>query len=120
MPKARFSGVRPRPLCCRPGGAGLPSDHAHMVLVAPLQYLSTRDAAPTPARLGFDEVLFAGLAPDGGLYVPERVPVLSHEEIAGLAGLSYAGLAAQILGIFAGPRIGALPLAPLVAESYAG
>jgi threonine synthase len=91
-----------------------------MVLVAPLQYLSTRDAAPTPARLGFDEVLLAGLAPDGGLYVPERVPVLSHEEIAGLTGLSYAALAARILGVFAGTRIGALPLAPLVAESYAG
>jgi threonine synthase len=85
-----------------------------------LQYLSTRDADPTPARLGFDEVLLAGLAPDGGLYVPERVPVLSYDEIAGLAGLSYSGLAARILGIFAGPRIGALPLAPLVDESYAG
>jgi threonine synthase len=91
-----------------------------MVLVAPLQYLSTRDAAPTPTRLGFDEVLLAGLAPDGGLYVPERVPVLSHEEIAGLTGLSYAALAARILGVFAGTRIGALPLAPLVADSYAG
>jgi threonine synthase len=91
-----------------------------MVLVAPLQYLSTRDAAPTPARLDFDEVLLAGLAPDGGLYVPERVPVLSHEEIAGLTGLSYAALAARILGVFAGTRIGALPLAPLVADSYAG
>jgi threonine synthase len=85
-----------------------------------LQYLSTRDDAPTPARLGFDEVLLAGLAPDGGLYVPERVPVLSHAEIAGLAGLSYAALAARILGVFAGTRIGTLPLAPLVAESYAG
>ena len=34
-----------------------------MVLVAPLQYLSTRDAAATPARSSFDEVLLAGLAP---------------------------------------------------------
>jgi threonine synthase len=85
-----------------------------------LQYLSTRDAGPTPARLSFDEVLLAGLAPDGGLYVPERVPVLSPDAIAGLAGLSYSALAARIVGIFAGPRIGGLPLAPLVADSYAG
>src|SRR5437763_6117585 len=91
-----------------------------MVSVVPLQYLSTRDASPTPARLSFDEVLLAGLAPDGGLYVPERLPVLSADEIAGLAGLPYAALAARILAIFAGPRIGALPLAPLVADSYAG
>jgi threonine synthase len=91
-----------------------------MVLVAPLQYLSTRDAAATPARSSFDEVLLAGLAPDGGLYVPERIPVFSPEEIAGFAGLSYAALAARIVGVFAGTRIGALPLAPLIAESYAG
>src|SRR5438309_8269636 len=93
--------------------------HGFMALVAPLQYLSTRDPASEPGRLSFDEVLLAGLAPDGGLYVPERVPVLSADEIAGLAGLSYAALAARIVSVFAGPRIGALPLAPLVAESYA-
>src|SRR5471030_733979 len=91
-----------------------------MLSVAPLQYISTRDAAPTPARSSFDEVLLAGLAPDGGLYVPERVPVFSPAEIAGLAGLSYAALAARIVAVFAGTRIGALPLAPLIAETYAG
>jgi threonine synthase len=91
-----------------------------MALVAPLQYLSTRDAASNPAQSSFDEVLLAGLAPDGGLYVPENVPVLSPDDIAALAGLSYAELASRILAIFAGTRIGRLPLAPIIAESYAG
>jgi threonine synthase len=87
---------------------------------SPLHYLSTRDAAPTPARLNFEEVLLAGLAPDGGLYVPESVPIFSSEELAALAGLSYAELASRILAPFAGTRIGALPLAPIIEASYAG
>jgi threonine synthase len=87
---------------------------------SPLHYLSTRDAASTPARLNFDEVLLAGLAPDGGLYVPESVPVFSSEELAALADLSYAELAARILAPFAGTRIAALPLAPIIEASYAG
>ncbi len=85
-----------------------------------MHYLSTRDTAPIPSRLNFDEVLLAGLAPDGGLYVPESVPCFSNEELAALAGLSYAELALRILAPFAGMRIGALPLAPIIEESYAG
>ena len=49
----------------------------------PMQYISTRGAAPV---LGFGEAMMTGLARDGGLYVPETVPVLSHAEIAALAG----------------------------------
>src|SRR5260221_8821668 len=115
-----FCDRRERPVCCRSCGAGLPSDHGLMVLVAPLQYLSTRDAAATPITSSFDEVLLAGLAPDGGLYVPRRVPTLSPAEIAALAGLSYSELAARIIAPFVGERIGGRPFAPLIAESYAG
>ena len=91
-----------------------------MVLVAPLQYLSTRDATATPLTASFDEVLLAGLAPDGGLYVPRRIPTLAPAEIAGLAGLSYGELAARIIAPFTGTRIGGVPLASLIADSYAG
>ena len=91
-----------------------------MASVVPLQYISTRDAAPTQAGLNFDDVLLAGLAPDGGLYVPRSMPTLSHREIAALGGLSYVELASRIVAVFAGPRIGGLPLAPIVAEAYAG
>jgi threonine synthase len=48
-----------------------------------VNYISTRGEAP---KLGFEDVLLAGLARDGGLYVPETWPVLSRETIAGFAG----------------------------------
>ena len=53
-----------------------------------MRYLSTRGSAPI---LGFDEVLLAGLARDGGLYVPESWPQLSAAQISALAGKSYVG-----------------------------
>ena len=52
-----------------------------------MNYISTRGAAPA---LAFDDTLLAGLARDGGLYVPERWPQLSPGDIAALAGLPYA------------------------------
>ena len=50
-----------------------------------MKYISTRGAAPV---LNFEEVVLAGLASDGGLYVPESVPALSMPEIAALRGLA--------------------------------
>ncbi len=51
-----------------------------------MRYISTRGAAPA---LDFDDVLLAGLARDGGLYVPETWPRLTAEEIRALRGLRY-------------------------------
>jgi threonine synthase len=48
-----------------------------------VRYVSTRGEAPS---LGFRDVVLAGLARDGGLYVPERWPELTHAEIRALAG----------------------------------
>ena len=48
-----------------------------------MRYVSTRGEA---APLDFVEVMLAGLARDGGLYVPERWPALAPEDIAGFAG----------------------------------
>ncbi|MBV9247015.1 MAG: threonine synthase [Methylobacteriaceae bacterium] len=62
-----------------------------------MQYLSTRGEAPT---LGFVETLRAGLARDGGLYVPARYPRLDHEAIAGFAGLPYPALAERVIAPF--------------------
>ncbi|MGO1304946.1 MAG: threonine synthase, partial [Sphingomonas parapaucimobilis] len=59
-----------------------------------MRYLSTRGSAPV---LDFRGATLAGLASDGGLYVPETWPTLTHEEIEGLAGLSYAQTAAKIM-----------------------
>lgn len=62
-----------------------------------MQYVSTRGSAPT---LDFEGVTLAGLASDGGLYLPAEWPRLSHDEIRSLRGLSYPALAARIMAPF--------------------
>ena len=53
-----------------------------------MRYISTRGDAPI---LPFDQVLLAGLAEDGGLYVPESWPQFTAEELRGLRGLDLIG-----------------------------
>lgn len=65
--------------------------------VASMKYISTRGIAPA---LDFEDVLLTGLAPDGGLYVPEHLPLFSAGEITGFAGLSYAELAFEVISPF--------------------
>jgi len=79
-----------------------------------LRYLSTRGAPPA---LAFDEVLLAGLARDGGLYLPESWPQLDLEA---LAGLDYPALAARVMQPFLGGRIAEADFIRLVREAYAG
>ena len=67
-----------------------------------MQYISTRGGAPA---VSFTEALLAGLAPDGGLYVPGTWPQLSHGQIAAFAGAPYAAVAAEILLRFAGDAL---------------
>ncbi|WP_326525363.1 threonine synthase [Sphingomonas sp.] len=67
-----------------------------------MRYVSTRGSAPI---LDFRDATLAGLASDGGLYVPEAWPGLSRDEIAGLAGLSYAETAARIMAPFVGDTL---------------
>ena len=79
-----------------------------------MRYVSTRGDAPA---LGFREVVLAGLARDGGLYVPERWPELTRSEIAALAGLSYAEAAFRIVGLFTGGEIAAPALRRMIDDS---
>jgi threonine synthase len=62
-----------------------------------MEYISTRGSAPS---LDFAGATLAGLASDGGLYVPKEWPSFSHDEIAAMAGLPYAELAAKIMAPF--------------------
>ncbi|MBM3584057.1 MAG: threonine synthase [Alphaproteobacteria bacterium] len=78
------------------------------------RYVSTRGRAPV---LGFDDALLAGLAPDGGLYMPEAWPTL---DMAGLAGLDYAALAARVMAPFAQDAIDQRELEALIRDAYAG
>jgi threonine synthase len=82
-----------------------------------VRYVSTRGEAPV---LGFRDVLLAGLARDGGLYVPEHWPAISAGEIAALAGRPYAEVAAAIVGRFAGDEIEADTLTSMAKDAYAG
>jgi threonine synthase len=81
-----------------------------------LRYVSTRGNAPA---LVFDEVLLAGLARDGGLYLPETWPRLTAGEFAALRGLSYPELAIRVMERFLGGRVAEGVFASLVREAYA-
>ena len=81
-----------------------------------MQYVSTRGDAPS---VGFIDAVLAGLAPDGGLYVPQTWPLLSHDEIAAFAGQPYVKVAADILGRFAGDAFDRDEIAEIVSEAYA-
>ena len=59
-----------------------------------MPYLSTRGEAP---KLGFSDALLAGLARDGGLYVPEVMPTMETAAIGALAGLPYAQAATKLM-----------------------
>ena len=81
-----------------------------------MRYVSTRGEAPA---LGFRDVVLAGLARDGGLYLPETWPTLSKREIAGLAGLSYPEAAFRIIGLFSGGEVSGPALRRMIEETYA-
>ena len=80
-----------------------------------MRYVSTRGEA---APLDFVEVMLAGLARDGGLYVPESWPALDRETIAGFAGKPYAEVAVDVIRPFVGGSIADGDLARMVREAY--
>jgi threonine synthase len=80
-------------------------------------HVSTRGDAPA---LGFTDALLAGLARDGGLYLPERWPHLDAATIAGFAGQPYAAVAKAVLAPLLDGEIGAADLSLMVDEAYAG
>jgi threonine synthase len=80
-----------------------------------MKYVSTRGQA---ASLDFEGVTLAGLASDGGLYVPEAWPQFSHDEIAAMVGLPYAELAARIMAPFVGDSLTPERLRELTTQAY--
>ncbi|MEE4279289.1 MAG: threonine synthase [Halieaceae bacterium] len=89
---------------------------AATALAEPIRYLSTRGQAP---ELGFEDVLLAGLASDGGLYVPSSLPHYDAEALEAMRELDYPELAAQLLQPFVGECFDPQELRALVDESYA-
>ena len=68
--------------------------------------------------LGFAEVMLAGLARDGGLYVPETWPPLDVQSIRSFAGRPYAEVAVEVIRLFAGDSIPDADLARMAREAY--
>ena len=65
-----------------------------------MKYISTRGHAGQPANPEFCDILLGGLAPDGGLYLPESYPRIGRAELDAWRSLSYAGLAFEVLSRF--------------------
>ncbi|MFN0043792.1 MAG: threonine synthase [Alphaproteobacteria bacterium] len=80
-----------------------------------MRYISTRGAAPA---LPFDDVLLAGLAEDGGLYVPEFWPNLDAPTLESLRGLSYDELAVRVMAPFIAGTIADAELAAMAKDAY--
>ncbi len=80
-----------------------------------MQYISTRGAAPAAS---FDGVLLSGLAPDGGLFVPEKWPQFSDGEIAALEDLPYPELTLRVIKPFVGGVIADAALAGIIDGAY--
>ncbi|MDP3674109.1 MAG: threonine synthase [Novosphingobium sp.] len=80
-----------------------------------MDYVSTRGSAPV---LDFTGVTLAGLAPDGGLYVPREWPRFTEHEIAAMAGLPYAQLAQKVMQPFVGDSLKPERLLELCETAY--
>ena len=81
-----------------------------------MRYVSTRGKAPV---VSFADAVLTGLASDGGLYVPEKLPKFSKDEIASWTGLSYAELAFNVIKPFVGDCIEEADLKAMIDDTYA-
>ena len=81
-----------------------------------MRYISTRGQAPP---LGFCDAMLAGLARDGGLYVPQNWPNLSPETIAGFAGKPYVEVAQAVMAPFIASEIASNDLSAMLKAAYA-
>ena len=79
-----------------------------------MKYISTRGNAPAKT---FTEILLGGLAPDGGLYLPEEYPQVMRAELDAWRNLSYADLAFAVLSKFA-TDIPAADLKAIISKTY--
>ena len=79
-----------------------------------MRFISTRGGM---APAGFTDVLLSGLAPDGGLAVPESIPPVSRVQLEQWRSLSYSELAAEVIGLYA-TDIPAEDLSALTAAAY--
>jgi threonine synthase len=81
-----------------------------------MKFYSTRGHAP---EANIRDIALAGLAPDGGLYLPKSWPQFSSEDIAAMRGKRYQDVAFQVLRPFMRGAIPDTPLRAIIEKSYA-
>ena len=79
------------------------------------QYISTRGLSPS---CDFSQSLLHGLAPDGGLYVPRTIPLVSPKTIESFATMTYTQVAQEILRHFVGKDFSTDTLEDLIHQAY--
>jgi threonine synthase len=85
-----------------------------------MNYISTRNGSQgSPSPLGFEGVMLAGLARDGGLYLPAEWPHFSTAEIAAFKGKPYGEVAFRVMQPFVGAAFDEQTFRRLIAEAYA-
>ena len=82
-----------------------------------MHYVSTRGRA---AAVDFEGALLAGLAPDGGLYMPDHWPTLTLDQAREIGAKPFAEAAAEILSLFTGASIDKATLATMARDAYSG
>lgn len=81
-----------------------------------MKYISTRGKTPPQ---NFEQVLLTGLAPDGGLFIPESVPQISREQMLAWRKLSYADLAFEIIRLYVADCMPEDDLRAIIDDTYA-
>lgn len=81
-----------------------------------MKFCSTRGGV---RGASFEDVLRSGYAPDGGLFVPEKMPHLDAGDLCRLSSLDFPSLAEALIGMFVGDELPASELASVVRGSYA-
>jgi threonine synthase len=80
-----------------------------------VHYLSTRGSSPP---VSFQKAVFRGIAPDGGLYLPDHIPVLARESIFDLTGRSLPDIGARLLAEFVAPDLEGSAFEGIVREAF--
>lgn len=82
-----------------------------------MKYISTRGQAPA---LSFEEAMLTGLARDGGLYLPERIPRMEPSDIRALEGVPYEEAAFRVMRPFIGDAFTDTQFGDIIGRAYAG
>ena len=82
-----------------------------------MNYISTRGRAPV---LGFEDAMLTGLARDGGLYLPERLPRMAAGDIAALEGMAYEEAAFRVMRPYIGGAFTDAEFGDIIGRAYAG